>query len=906
MKTILKKGLATLLTVALLLSCLSVISLSVSAEATAPTLDGTKDALYADAYVLEISTAYAGSGQALTSNVNNIKTISYYTWDANYVYIWTDVYDPNNACANDLLYFASGNYASGDMTFTFNAPNGGGWEYDFRNKVVGGIPGPIEFKEGSGTDATRSYEFRFPLAEGAVGFVFNPVAHVSGSHIISYGTNMYVTSFCKQVTFDDPSTFVDTSAIDPNFGKEPEPTPDPEPSNAPDGVKDDRYVDTQMLEISQAYAGSGGGKIANVNHVFTRSYYAWDDDYVYIWVDVFDPDNVGSIDVFYFANGVFDSTDRSFIFQKDGGGDLEIKLPENSTKESNPQSTLQWAITTGAGDRAYEFQFDRMKGAPGFTFGPVVWMNGGYSVSYGSNYYVTGDCKSIVFNDPASFYDTSAIDANVVNDPAKLQTIEDAMATLPEDASSLTIEDQALVDGVKETVSQVPASWLSRANAALVTRYNAAVEKMTALKAEQQQEAIKQVEDLIDALPDSVGLDRADDVAAAKEAYDALGDIKSFVNQEKIEKLNAAVIRINTLSAPVKIDGKRDPAYEAVDTYDISQEYTIHNSSDMWGITPDTTGVVTVLTDEDYMYMYVEVFDANRVLVPDGVDFITAMENRYDGIITYINMDPANDPVGAPYQDDLAAGCMDYYFDMLADGTLHDFYIVEGKNEYLQDPTYFVPFATETTYGYEMRVPRVEGEEDFSFNIVIADPAYDEAGDGSLVFNADNSRFIAFGGEWWANYVQWGRFYYEDFPTFYNYVEIEEMINSLPDPEALKNKDCEKAAQKAKAAMAYLNEDQLQAMNADLVQKLDAVLLALENLVEGVYGDVDGDTEVTAADALEVLKSVVGKIQVTEEQTVLADVNGNQNVGADDALLILQKVVGKIQIFPVEQAGDVA
>ena len=51
MKTILKKGLATLLTVALLLSCLSVISLSVSAEATAPTLDGTKDALYADAYV---------------------------------------------------------------------------------------------------------------------------------------------------------------------------------------------------------------------------------------------------------------------------------------------------------------------------------------------------------------------------------------------------------------------------------------------------------------------------------------------------------------------------------------------------------------------------------------------------------------------------------------------------------------------------------------------------------------------------------------------------------------------------------------------------------------------------------------------------------------------------------------
>ena len=709
------------------------------------------------------------------------------------------------------------------------------------------------------------------------------------------------TSFCKQVTFDDPSTFVDTSAIDPNMGKDPEPTP--EPTNGPDGVKDSRYVDSQMIEISRAYNGSGGIKIENKNHVFTRSYFAWDDDYVYVWVDVFDPDNVGSIDVFYFANGVFDSSDRSFIFQKPGGGDLEIKLPECTTKGSNPNSTLQWKITTGAGDRAYEFQFDRTEGAPGFTFGPVVWMNGGYSVSYGSNYYVTGDCKSIVFNDPATYNDTSAIDPNVVNDFEKLQAIENAIATLPEDASSLTVEDQSLVDGVKEVVSQVPASWLTRVDADLIARYNAAVEKMTLLKAEQQQEAITQVETLIDALPDLVGLENADAVTAAKEAYDALGDIKSYVNQEKVKELFNAVIRISTLSSPVKIDGKRDPAYEATDSFEISQEYSIANSSDLLGSSAANSGEVTTLIDKDYVYMYVEVFDNNRVSVPNGVDFNTSMENRYDGIITYINMDPSNNPIGVPYQDDMADGCQDYYFDMLADGTIHDFYIVEGKNEYLKDPACFASFANENSYGYEMRIPRVDGEESFSFNIVIANPSYLPAAEGSdeKVFDADGSRFIAFGGEWWANYIQWGEFYYEDYPTFYNYVEIEKMINALPDPATLVNNNCEQDAKLAQKAYGFLNEDQKEMIDTAAVERLNAVLTALENVGNYTYGDVNFDTEIDAKDALEILKAAVGKITLTDIQKAASDVNGDSKIDAKDALLVLKKSVKKIDKFPVEE-----
>ncbi|MBQ6819449.1 MAG: dockerin type I repeat-containing protein, partial [Clostridia bacterium] len=66
------------------------------------------------------------------------------------------------------------------------------------------------------------------------------------------------------------------------------------------------------------------------------------------------------------------------------------------------------------------------------------------------------------------------------------------------------------------------------------------------------------------------------------------------------------------------------------------------------------------------------------------------------------------------------------------------------------------------------------------------------------------------------------------------------------------------------------------------------------------YGDVNGDGKDDAADALEVLKSVVGKVKLTDAQLLAGDVNGDKAVNAQDALLILQKVVGKLPAYPVE------
>lgn len=80
------------------------------------------------------------------------------------------------------------------------------------------------------------------------------------------------------------------------------------------------------------------------------------------------------------------------------------------------------------------------------------------------------------------------------------------------------------------------------------------------------------------------------------------------------------------------------------------------------------------------------------------------------------------------------------------------------------------------------------------------------------------------------------------------------------------------------------------------------VLLDAEDALNTLthYGDVDGDGQITAVDALMVLQSVVSNITLTQEQTVRADVNGNQMVEAIDVLAILGCVVGKVTQFPVE------
>ena len=65
------------------------------------------------------------------------------------------------------------------------------------------------------------------------------------------------------------------------------------------------------------------------------------------------------------------------------------------------------------------------------------------------------------------------------------------------------------------------------------------------------------------------------------------------------------------------------------------------------------------------------------------------------------------------------------------------------------------------------------------------------------------------------------------------------------------------------------------------------------NAISGsVSGDIDGDGQITSADALGVLQMVVSSEALTDEQKKIADLDGDGNVTSADALYILQMVVG--------------
>ncbi len=68
--------------------------------------------------------------------------------------------------------------------------------------------------------------------------------------------------------------------------------------------------------------------------------------------------------------------------------------------------------------------------------------------------------------------------------------------------------------------------------------------------------------------------------------------------------------------------------------------------------------------------------------------------------------------------------------------------------------------------------------------------------------------------------------------------------------------------------------------------------------VNYLRGDVDLNGTINASDALMVLKSVVNKITLNEQQKQAALCSKDQDVTALDALLILQYTVGKITVFP--------
>lgn len=130
--------------------------------------------------------------------------------------------------------------------------------------------------------------------------------------------------------------------------------------------------------------------------------------------------------------------------------------------------------------------------------------------------------------------------------------------------------------------------------------------------------------------------------------------------------------------------------------------------------------------------------------------------------------------------------------------------------------------------------------------------------------------------------------------------EAADAVMAKIDALNVQSLDDEAAVVAARAAYSALTDAQ-KALVTNLA-KLEAAEAAIAALKAPTvkYGDVNGDGKDDATDALEILKSVVGKVTLNDAQNKAADTNGDSKVDAADALNILKKVVGKLGKYPVE------
>ena len=74
---------------------------------------------------------------------------------------------------------------------------------------------------------------------------------------------------------------------------------------------------------------------------------------------------------------------------------------------------------------------------------------------------------------------------------------------------------------------------------------------------------------------------------------------------------------------------------------------------------------------------------------------------------------------------------------------------------------------------------------------------------------------------------------------------------------------------------------------------------------EIIYGDMNGDQEINAKDALMILQATVKKITVNANEFRAGDVDGNNKLSAVDALWVLRYTVKKVTSFPAQEKEPV-
>ncbi len=212
----------------------------------------------------------------------------------------------------------------------------------------------------------------------------------------------------------------------------------------------------------------------------------------------------------------------------------------------------------------------------------------------------------------------------------------------------------------------------------------------------------------------------------------------------------------------------------------------------------------------------------------------------------------------------------------------------------------FIDYTT-NTYGFELKFPRLEGEEYFQFNIRtrVDEKVWDEEGP-ELPYT------LSFCPAWWTNSDGLMEIWFDDYeeeidPAVAAFRRMQEQLPAL-DSIGLEHKT---AVLELNHHYVNMTDTQKAGLTVDEVAFIESAVAkigALEYVAN--LGNVNSDDKINANDALIVLRAAVGKVELDADGTARADVNADQKLDAKDALEILKFAVGKITEFPAARAVE--
>ncbi len=169
-----------------------------------------------------------------------------------------------------------------------------------------------------------------------------------------------------------------------------------------DGVKDASYTEEKALLLERAYVGNGDLLRDNFRGTGIKAQYIWDDNMVYVYMEVWGPTCADSLDLLYYTMDGSDESPR--MYNAPTGGYVQFTASTATVKENLPEGVLA-AGRVVSGLRCYEIAIPRAAGATGFRLSPLAYYDAEYTVSYHSAYFETAVAKLISYEDASTWYE---------------------------------------------------------------------------------------------------------------------------------------------------------------------------------------------------------------------------------------------------------------------------------------------------------------------------------------------------------------------------------------------------------------------------------------------------------------------------------------------------------------------